>query len=197
MNNHKLNTHKKKIYIILAAFAAVVIGVIATMEIMRPRHEIIDFFVESNASGNIYFFFVEVNKYDKQYIAEVSESLMKQYSSVNADNDSLMVILVAHFYNLDEVAEPDEKMASRLRKLYPDRKDLIDKLIYIENGYIYTGFSRAIPGVKLPASPLLKGPFFVPKPGVKARDVLRQKKYFFSDDKKKINFPDSTNGLIE
>lgn len=191
-----LNKHTKKIYIILAAFTVVVTGTITTIEISRPRHEVVDFFVDSNANGYIYFLFIEVNKYDKEYLTEVSRNLMNEYSPGSENNDSLMTILVAHFYNLDDTTEPDEKMTARLRKLYPGREDLLDKLNYIENGYIYTRFSRDIPGVKFPADPLLKGPIFVPKPGVKARDVLRQKKYFFRDDMKKMNFPDSINDLI-
>ncbi len=192
-----MNKHTRKIYIILVAFAVVVIGTITTREILRPRHEVVGFFVDSNSNAYIYFSFIKVNKYDKQYLTEVSRGLMEQYSSANANSDSMMTIIVAHFYNLDDTAAPDEKMAARLRKLYPERKDLINKLNYIENGYIYTGFSRNIHGMKLPADTLLQGPIFVPKPGVKAKDVLRRKKYFLSGDKKKVNFPDSTNGIIE
>lgn len=136
-------------------------------------YNIVDYFTDSSNNSKITFIFIEVNKNNRENILKICPDLWNEYLSTKNRNDTNIKILIAHFYNKNSIKTIPNGLKDIITKKYRNNPEFINKINYIEEGYIYTGYSRKITGLGLPKDSLFKSPFIIPKPGYKAKDILK------------------------
>lgn len=181
---------KRALTFVLAALMVVIIG-FSYYEFMRPKYNVVDFFTDSTDKAKIVFMFVEVNSLNDNFLYNVSRNLKADHPSMTNNPPGMLSILVAHYYQIEDTVPPGENMLRRLESFNPQNSDLKNKLDFIENAKVYTGANKKVPSFVMPMDTLFPAPIFVPKKGVKAKDVLKSPKpIFWGNDKEKVNFPD-------
>lgn len=135
------------------------------------EYKLEDEFSESTKYGTIRFLFFEVEDYDK---TELNKIAKKNNDSIFKLDTNKFSIVISHFYRLKDSATPKPKDIKKLKREYPLKPNLINKLLYIPNAYTFTGFSRKVEKAKIPQDTLTKTAIFVPKRGYKASDIMKK-----------------------
>ncbi len=174
---------KKKIIILsLVAIVVIIAAIVFWYEFTRPKYKIVDSFADNSPRGKAVFVFVKVNSYNESFLRHVGKEIRKGNRDLNDGNPELLKLLMVYFYIDELVAAPKEKALKKLMEMYPKRKDLEEKLNYIDSAYTYSWISHKVPGVKVPSDSLFKAPVFVPKKGIKAKEVLLKKKQLLAPE---------------
>lgn len=139
------------------------------------KYEITDYFIDTSDYGKIVFMFVETSSKNEKYLQFAAETIFSTHPDLE-EKDSMLVVLIVHFFSRESAEEPPNEVIAKLRADYPHAKDLEARLDYIPDGFVYTAFSREVPGLDVPQDSLFQLPIFVPKLGIKARDVLKKTK---------------------
>jgi len=135
------------------------------------EYKLEDEFSESTRYGTIRFLFYEVNEYDKVELNKIAKNNNDSIFKLDTNKFS---IVISHFYRLQDSATPKPNDIKKLKREYPLKPNLINKLLYIPNGYTFTGFSKKVEKAKIPQDTLTKTAIFVPKHGYKASDIMKK-----------------------
>jgi hypothetical protein len=137
-------------------------------------YDVVDYFEDNNKDGDYVFMFIEVNKYDTTMMKLLGQKLKREHKSMRRKKKSDLKILASYFYITDDTVAVTPKADSLLKKNYPDRPNLKNKLFFIENGYVYLGFSKPVKGFSKQDT-LFPSEVFIPRKGYRAEDVLKMK----------------------
>lgn len=139
----------------------------------RFKYDVIDYYVDSSGYGKMTFMFIKVNKYDRKNMSDLAKEINLNHESMKLNDTGRLKILVAHFYRSGDIAPLPMAMRTQLLKKYPEIRDVDRKLDYIPKGYVYSAFSRKVPGFKMPQDSLFSIPFVIPRQGVKIQDIMK------------------------
>lgn len=135
-------------------------------------YDVVDYFEDNNKDGDFVFMFVEVNRYDTTMIKLLGAKLKKEHNAMRRLKKSDLKILVAHFYLPEDTVAVPPRADSLLVAKYPTKRNLKDKLYYIESGYVFLGFSKPVKGFNRKDT-LFRSEIFIPRKGYRAADVLK------------------------
>ena len=170
---------ENKIVITIAIIVVLAIVIILYFSLKNNlNYKIADYFLESSPQGKIVFVFVEVEDLNPTSLNSLSKYIMENHNSMFLEDDSLLLVMVAHFYNKHDTINLPGEVKEEIRMKYPDKPDIEDNLYYIPKGFVYTGFSRKVEGLDVPKDTLFQTPILIPKPGIKAKDVIKPKRIF-------------------
>lgn len=162
--------------IIIAGAIMLVIAAVWYFGYVVENYEIRDYFTDSTAEGKMVFMFIEMDDYDLPEMKSISKELMTGHDAMIMEDTSAILVLIAHFFVENDTSVIPEPLKNQMRIRYPRKKGLVNKVSYIENGYIFTGFSRKVKGLDIPQDSLFKMPFIIPKKGIRAKDVISGKR---------------------
>lgn len=166
----------------IAGYAAIAIMAISAINCSDRNYEIIDSFIDTSDYGKMVFMFIETESRAEPYLKYVAETIFSTHPDLQ-HNDSQLVVMVAHFFSRDDTVPPPQKVLDKLKLDYPHTKNLEKRLDYIPDGYVYTAFSHEVAGLDVPQDSLFQTAIFVPKFGIKARDVLKKTRKKISEPK--------------
>lgn len=163
----------KQIAVLFCAVSAIAFAALSLVNCSSRKYEIVDYFIDTSDYGKMVFMFIETESTSEQYLKYVAETIFSTHPDLQ-HSDSMLIVMVAHFFSRADTAVPPGEVIEKLKSDYPNTSGLEKRLDYIPAGYVYTAFSRQIPDLGLPQDSLFKTAVFVPKLGIKARDVLKK-----------------------
>ncbi len=175
MSNIKKYIKKKGVIITIIAMV-LIIPVYLYYDWYYFDYRVTDYFSDSSSQGKMVFMFIEVEDYDKGNMIRTGKELIRNHPSALVQDKNKLLVMINHFYRRKEARPLPDSIKNDILQRYNYLRRIDKEVNYISRGYIYTAFSRKVKGVKIPQDSLFKASFIVPKPGVKARDVIKRSK---------------------
>ena len=158
--------------LILVIMALVVLLNTIKFDDMRLVFKQKEVYLDSLGNGKFLFGFIEVNRYDADSIMSYSSEIVDDYIPSGVGADTMALVIILHYYRLADTVSMNEEYISRLESDYPNIEDLRDKVMIVENGYIYSGMYGFINNVRIPRDTLFYTDVVVPKYGMDPQKII-------------------------
>jgi hypothetical protein len=142
-------------------------------DVKPVNYKIEEIIADSTINGKIYFGFVSVDKYDVEDFYRFGREFLNAQITLDVLRKDVPVIAVVQYYDPDDTTDLTVEAIKNLYKTYPNMEMVYKNLQCVEDGYIFTGFSKQLEGIKVPKDTVFATNVIIPKDGIKAKDVLK------------------------
>lgn len=134
-------------------------------------YEVKDSFVDASGERTAAAYFIRVETYDTSKIIRVGAEIAAQVAQQSAFDVARQRTLLIHFYEGSDTSALSDVELDELAYTNPEIGDARAKLQAVRRGYVMS--SNFPSGSAAPAEPaaLRQATFFMPRPGIKARDI--------------------------
>jgi hypothetical protein len=137
------------------------------------KHQIDDNFISENTDPIINFYFIEVSDYDHKELKFIGNSIKEKIKDSTNNSDG---VLVCYFYKDADKDELPEDQRKIIKKIYPNKPKLTEKLNFFRKAYIYTASttdnSIIYKNNKISSGKLVRADIIIPKKGTNAYFIL-------------------------
>jgi len=170
----KLNKNQR--YLIISGTILLILSV--SLIIIRTfsgfNYKIVDYFYETTGNQKFVFMFAEVNHINHNDIESASKEIMQNHIVLKNKDDAERLGIIIYFYKNSDMELVPKRMLGSLKRKFQD-KNVEDNLRYVANGMIYMKFTSKN-NLSLDKDTLIKSDIIIPRPGVRAKDVMKRGK---------------------
>ena len=157
---------------ILGGLGVGVLLVVLYLNFSKPNYEIADIYTDSTAQGKYVFLFVETNSNDKNNLMNWANEIKNSMDLLAMPDKTQPAILTVYFYDKKNAAVVDASLAKSLQKRFPKKPDIVNKILFVPNGWQYIGHNDPS-FTQMARDSIFKSMIIVPKPGYKAYDIIK------------------------
>jgi hypothetical protein len=157
-------------------FAGVGVGLLLFVlyfNLSKPNIEITDLYTDSTSMGKFVFVFAETETYEANTLMNWAQDLKHSGGFLEMPDKTKPSLLTVYFYKTSDTTKIDTELASSLKKQFPNNPEIINKVNFVLNGMQYIGHNdKTLTSMAMDS--IFKTMVFVPKPGMKAIDILKK-----------------------
>lgn len=164
---------KTSLYKYLLIGLAVIIAAVVFYNIFSADdYKILDRYSDVSEMGDVNYAFVHVTKNDSTALFAMGKEIMAKEVMPKKDNNPMKrKLLIAYFYDKNELTKIPESMLGKMQKKYEYNEMIKKNMTYMANGYIFTGLFDGLH--KKYSYSMQKTVILVPKNGIKAKDIIK------------------------